>query len=335
MKLIDYIKDKMVVLLFDFFLLFAVGMLFYLIDVGSMVAVFFGAIFMACLVVPLIIDFWKRKHFYDEFSSNLEALEEKNLIMEVVKRPDFSEGRILYDSLKICNKAMLEKIKEHSRAQTEYREYVEMWVHEVKTPIASSRLILENHPEVPRGLVQDMDTLENLVEQVLFYARSNVVEKDYMIRKTNLKKIVNNVVRRNAKEFIEKKIRVNVAIEDIVVNTDAKWIEFILHQIIGNSLKYADKKDSYVIISQRREINAVMLDISDNGIGMPSSEIQNVFKKGFTGSNGRKYERSTGLGLYLCAKLCEKLGHGLKMDSCEGKGTTMTIIFPENSMVEV
>lgn len=333
MKLGNYLKDKMFFLLFDVFLLLAVALLFYLLGVGSMIIVFFGAVFATCLIIPLIIDYRKRKQYYDAFFSMLDSLERKNLIAEMVEKPDFLEGAALYDSLKTCNKAMLEEIKTYSRAQEEYREYIEMWVHEIKTPIASSRLILENNSDAPQGLAEDLDDLENLVEQVLFYARSNAVEKDYMIRKTDLKEVVYAVARKNAKLFIARKIHFDAAVEDFYVNTDSKWIEFILNQIIGNAIKYCDKENSEIKVSARREKEAVVLDISDNGAGIPAAELGRVFEKGFTGSNGRRQAKSTGMGLYLCARLCGKLGHGIRIDSKEGQGTVVTVVFPESSMV--
>ena len=171
----EYLRDKAVFLLFDAFLLVAVILLFYLLSVGTMIIVFFGCIFLACMVVPLIVEYRKRKAFYENFIEMLDSLERKNLIAEMVERPDFREGMILYDALKTSNKAMLEEIRKYSKAQKEYQEYIEMWVHEIKTPIASSRLILENSDGFAGadGLGEDLSALENLVEQVLFYARSN------------------------------------------------------------------------------------------------------------------------------------------------------------------
>ncbi|MBC5647279.1 sensor histidine kinase [Christensenella tenuis] len=334
MKPSDYLKDKVLFLLFDLLLLASTALLFYLLGVGSMIVIFFEAIFIACLSVPLIMDFFRRRRFYNGFLSLLNTLEQKNLIAEIMEKPDFKEGMILYDSLRISNKAMLEAIKKYSKAQEEYREYIEMWVHEIKTPIASSRLILENHREIPaeKGLSEDLNILENLVEQVLFYARSNAVEKDYMVRKTDLKDVVYAVARRNAKLFIERRIRFEMDGLDLVVNTDAKWIEFILNQIVGNAVKYCDKENPEICIAAHQAPNAVILNITDNGIGIPEDEVDRVFEKGFTGTNGRQQEKSTGMGLYLCARLCEKLGHGFKIISEYGKGTTVVIVFPESSM---
>ena len=336
MKLKDYLKDKSLFLLADILLVAALALLFYLLSVGTMVIIFFSAIVLACLLLPLIIDYGRRRKFYHSLLSLFDALEEKNLIAEVMEQPNFKEGIILYDILKGSNKAMLEEIKQYRKAQEEYRGYIEMWVHEIKTPIASSRLMLENHEDIPgaKGLCEDLDTLENLVEQVLFYARSNAVEKDYMVRRTNLKDIVYGAVRRNANILIEQKIQVETFGLDREVNTDGKWFEFILNQIIGNAIKYGRREEPKIQISLRTKPNAVLLDVADNGIGIPSKEIGRVFEKGFTGTNGRKQGKSTGMGLYLCARLCEKLGHGLKISSEKGQGTTVTIVFPESSMFQ-
>lgn len=337
MRWMEYLRDKAVFLLFDAFLLVAVILLFYLLSVGTMIIVFFGCIFLACMVVPLIVEYRKRKAFYENFIEMLDSLERKNLIAEMVKRPDFREGMILYDALKTSNKAMLEEIRKYSKAQKEYQEYIEMWVHEIKTPIASSRLILENSDGFAGadGLGEDLSALENLVEQVLFYARSNAVEKDYMVRKANLREIVYAAARRNAKQLIGRKIRFEAELPDIIVYTDAKWIEFILNQILGNAIKYSDKADAQIIITAKENPNSVVLSISDNGIGIPAVEVGRIFEKGFTGSNGRKKEKSTGMGLYLCAKLCDRLGHGIAVSSTEGEGTAISITFPKSSMTDI
>ncbi len=337
MKFAEYLRDKVIFLLFDAFLLLALALLFYVLSVGATAIMFFGAIFLACILTPLLVDYRKRRAFYNGFDAVLSSLKQKNLIAEMVERPDFKEGMILYDALKTSNKAMLEEIKKYSKSQKEYQEYIEMWVHEIKTPIASSRLILENNQEsLPtREITEDLTSLENLVEQVLFYARSNAVEKDYMVRRANLKDIVYAAARKNARQFIGKRIQFEAQIEDHCVYTDAKWIEFILNQILGNAIKYCDKANSRIVVTAEEKPNAVMLTISDNGMGISQAEIERIFEKGFTGSNGRTQEKSTGMGLYLCAKLCDRLGHGIAACSQEGGGTQISLTFPKNSMMDV
>ncbi|BDF58435.1 sensor histidine kinase [Christensenellaceae bacterium] len=334
MKISDYLKDKFIFLLFGLPIAVGIPMLLALLAADATLILFFAVILMIGVAVPLIMDYIKRNRFYKNLLELLDSLEQKNLIAEVMERPQIHECMILYDILKTANKAMLETIADYRYAQEEYREYIEMWVHEIKTPIASTKLILENHMDrVSRGIREDLGNIEELVEQVLFYSRSNTVEKDYMIRRTDLQDVVFFVARRNAQAFIEKHIRLETSLEGIKVYTDAKWIEFVLNQLFVNAIKYSDKQNAVIKVTGASGKDSVVLRIVDNGMGIPSSELGRVFDKGFTGSNGRKSGQSTGLGLYLCKKLCEKLGHGISIESTEGHGTAVAIVFPKSSMM--
>lgn len=287
-------------------------------------------------VVPLTAEYMSRKDFYQNLINVFDSLDKKNLIAQVVAPPTFKEGIILYDIIKGSNKAMLEEINKYKYLQEEYREYIELWVHEIKTPISSSRLIAQNNrSEAMDSVSEEVAKIEAFVEQVLFYSRSNTVEKDYIIKEVNLKKLCFDVLKKNSKLFIHNKIGVVTKDLDEVVFSDAKWLEFILTQILTNSVKYSNKPDSQIKISSRKSDNNIILRIEDNGIGIQESELPRIFDKGFTGTNGRKNERSTGMGLYICKKLCDRLGLAIKAYSEYGKGTTVSITFPKNSMTDI
>ena len=164
----------------------------------------------------------------------------------------------------------------------------------------------------------------------MYYVRSNKVEKDYIIKKTNLRKVIDNVITKNKKDLINKKIKIDIKVKDYVYS-DSKWLEFIINQIIINSIKYT-KENPEIIIKQIKTKENVILSIKDNGIGIKKEEQNKVFNKGFTGTNGRKNNNSTGIGLYLVKKLTEKLGHNIKIISKENIGTEVQIIFPVNSL---
>ncbi len=171
----------------------------------------------------------------------------------------------------------------------------------------------------------------------MFYARSNTVEKDYYIRKSKLKDIVNESVRKNKNILIGENIIINIHDVNLEINTDAKWAVFILNQIIQNSVKYkAREKNLEIEIYAKQKQENVILYIKDNGIGIPKGEITRVFEKGFTGTNGRQLgKKSTGIGLYLCKKLCNKLGIGIELNSIQNKETEIRIVFPKNSFVQM
>lgn len=185
------------------------------------------------------------------------------------------------------------------------------------------------------SISEELEKIEAFVEQVLYYSRSNTVEKDYIVKKISLKELCYDVLRKNSRLFIQNKV--GVITEDLEENvfSDAKWLEFILNQLLTNSVKYSNKPDARVKISAQRMENGIVLEIEDNGIGIKDNELSRIFDKGFTGTNGRINERSTGMGLYICKKLCDKLGHGIKASSIYGKGTTVSIVFPKNSMMNI
>ncbi|MEN8907808.1 MAG: hypothetical protein ABF289_17800 [Clostridiales bacterium] len=164
-------------------------------------------------------------------------LDKKNLIAEMISPPLFREGEIFYEMLRKSNKAMLQEINKYKNIQNEYREYIELWVHEIKSPISSINLIgLNNKNEIITSMIEEVDKVENYIEQVLYYSRSNNVEKDYVIRLANLKDICFDVLKSKSKDFIKNKVVIETVDLESKVLTDKKWIKFILNQIFSNSL---------------------------------------------------------------------------------------------------
>jgi hypothetical protein len=333
----DYLKEKLIyiisVSLTD---VLAVLAIWALNPVGGpALSVFVGVLYLIGSAVPLTVEYLSKKDFYKNIICIFDSLDRKNLIAEMITPPSFKEGIILYDIIKGSNKAMLEEINKYKHMQEEYREYIELWVHEIKTPISSSRLTAQNNmnPAMDR-MAEEIEKIEAFVEQVLFYSRSNNVEKDYIITEINIQKLCFDVLKKNSKFFIRNKISIETQNLDVVVFSDAKWLGFILNQILTNSVKYSNKHNPGVKIYAQRNENSVLLSVEDNGVGIIKSELPRIFDKGFTGSNGRKNERSTGMGLYICKKLCNKLGLSIEAYSEPGVRTTVTITFPKNSIIE-
>ena len=180
------------------------------------------------------------------------------------------------------------------------------------------------------------DKIENYIEQALFYARSNTVEKDYYVKKVDLKEIVNNAILKNKRNLIQNKINVKTYHLDEEVFTDSKWCIFIINQIIQNSIKYSKKENKEIEIYSVDKNEKVVLYIKDNGIGIKKGEITKVFEKGFTGENGRQIgKKSTGIGLYLCKKLCDKLGLGIEFNSNKDEGSIVNLVFPKSSFTNI
>ena len=245
--------------------------------------------------------------------------------------------KIFKNTLEQIDKSMLENVNKYKYMTEDYKEYIELWIHEIKIPIATSKMVIENNKNaITKSIDEELDKVENYIEQALFYARSNTVEKDYYIRKVVLKEIVNESIKKNKSSLIQEKISIDIHDLDIEVNTDNKWIVFILNQIIQNSIKYRKKENSVIEIYANQGKENVILYIKDNGIGIKQGEITRVFEKGFTGTNGRlSNKKSTGIGLYLCKKLCNKLGTGIELNSVQNEGTEVKLVFPKDSYIEL
>lgn len=199
-------------------------------------------------------------------------------------------------------------------------------------------MIIENNKnEVTKSIDEELNKIENYIEQALFYARSTNVEKDYFIKKNNLREIVNECIKKNKNILIQEKTIIDLHNLDFYIETDSKWIIFILNQVVQNSIKYKkqDKQLKLEIYAQKGKEN-ISLYINDNGIGIKSGELEKVFEKGFTGTNGRySNKKSTGIGLYLCKKLCDKLGIAININSVENEGTEINLVFPKATYTDI
>ena len=334
MKMIDYIKDKGLFLSINLMIFIIIASFMYFAVVGVVIIFLLFCIWFLPLLIYMLIEYIKYKRYFNTVENILDNLDKKYLLPEVVKEPNFIVGEEINYIFKMLSRDMHENVKYYKNIQEEYREYIEMWVHEIKTPIASTKLLIENNNnEITRKIDTQIDKIENFVEQVLYYSRSDEVGKDYIIKKIELSQVVKNVIKKNQRDFINKKISLQLSDLDEIIYSDTKWIEFILNQIVGNAIKYSKGKEDKIKIESKKVANAVVLTVQDNGVGIIERDINRVFEKGFTGENGRKFGKSTGIGLYLCKKLCVKLGLGLQIESNVNEGTKVSIVFPQTENI--
>ncbi len=333
MKFSYFIKDKILLIVMTLLAIISIEILLLVYQIDFIPRLYTAVILIIVLGIAFIIEYRKKKTFYQELKNNLRELNEKYLISEIIKTPDFYEGKILKEILQETGKSMLENVNYYKHIQEDYKEYIELWIHEIKIPIATSKMIIENNKtKWTKSIEEELDKVENYTEQALYYARSNAVEKDYIITKTNLKEIVNNAILKNKSTLLNSKVILELNDLEKEVYTDSKWATFILNQIIQNSIKYARDDNKKIELFAREKNEKVILYIKDNGIGIKKGEITRVFEKGFTGDNGRLMgKKSTGIGLYLCKKLCDRLGLGIELNSEKDKGTEVRLIFPKNS----
>ena len=333
MKFRDFIKDKILLIVTVILALISIEILLLAYNIGIIAQIYIAIIIILVVSISIFVEYKNKQHFYNQLKANMDELNEKYLISEIIKTPNFIEGKILKETIQDTGKSMLENVNYYKNIQEEYKEYIELWIHEVKIPIAASKMIIENNKNsVTKSIDEELDKVENYIEQALFYARSNAVEKDYIINKTNLKEIVSGSILKNKTTLLNEKVALELKDIEQEVYTDSKWATFIINQIIQNAIKYSKKENKKIEIYSKTKNDKVILYIKDNGIGIKKGEITRVFERGFTGENGRIVgQKSTGIGLYLCKKLCNKLGLGIELNSEKDIGTEVRIIFPKNS----
>lgn len=334
MRFKDYIKDKLLLIVLLLLAILSIETLLLAYQILPIIRIYIAVILILVVCIAMGVEYYKKKSFYNKLKEDLDELNEKYLISEIINTPNFTEGKILKEVILETGKSMLENVNIYKNIQEDYKEYIELWIHEIKIPIATSKLIIENNKSnVTRSIDEELNKIDNYTEQALYYARSNDANKDYIITKTSLKEIVNMAILKNKTNLLNNKVTVDL--NDNVnkeVYTDSKWAVFILNQIIQNSIKYAKEEDKRIEIFSEEKKEKVILYIKDNGIGIKKGEITRVFDKGFTGENGRIIgKKSTGIGLYLCKKLCDKLGLGIELNSEQNVGTEVRIVFPKNS----
>ncbi|MCI2047182.1 MAG: sensor histidine kinase [Faecalibacterium sp.] len=203
----------------------------------------------------------------------------------------------------------------------EMLDYYTLWAHQIKTPIAAMHLLLQAYPDGTDGeLDAELFKIEQYVEMVLSYLRLGGETNDFVLRREPLDDILHAAVRKFARLFVLKRITLEYRDTGMMVLTDAKWMRFLVEQILSNALKYTPRGGN---ITLRVENNTLV--IADNGIGIRAEDLPRIFEKGFTGYNGRKDQKATGLGLYLCSQTAKKLNVSLAAASTPGKGTKLRI----------
>lgn len=344
MNLKNYLKDRCLLLILHFVCMGLLAGFLRLTGYSSANVMLIGIFWVLILFVWLMVTFLQRKRYFQKADRLLEQMDQRYLLGELLPDSFRLEDRLYRDMIRRSNKSVIERIHQIEEEQREYKEYIESWVHEVKGPITGVALLCENGRkpgereassaatrEAFRTISLENQKIENYVDMALYYARSEEVYKDYLIRETDLEQVAYEVLQKNRLLLIQNQVSVEVNCPDKVY-TDRKWIAFIMSQIILNSVKYKSGSPELHIYTERRE-HGVILALRDNGIGIPAEELPRIFEKGFTGSNGREHERSTGMGLYLCKRLCGKLGISLRAESREGEGTTMFLDFPISNYI--
>ena len=329
-----YLKNHLPVIFLNLLSILALSL--FLLATGNTIqmVLFILADWLLVLALYLTAGYIYQKKRLEKLLAMARQLKERYLLPEVMPAPDQAEEQVYYQLLKMAGKSMLERISEVERERGEYRAYIEQWVHEVKTPITALKLLCENNRSpFSRDVLVELENINRCAEQALYYARSEHTEKDYSIREMNLADVVHGAIADNKYLLRQCDMAITVDNLELVVYADDKWVRFILNQIISNAVKYHSPQQPTLHIFAERLGDQVLLSIADNGIGIPESDLPRIFEKGFTGQNGRTIRSSTGIGLYLCKRLGDKLGIGLSASSAGSGGTTITLSFHINDFI--
>lgn len=334
--MVAYLRDVSPFILL--MLLFGVFMTFMLIvlSVPRDAIVLLDVFLLLLLSAAVAVLFIKRSKFLNSLmvlSETIEAIEHFDDLME---DPSYFDEGIMRESvanLAKCAESQITDLRMESRANS---QYIEQWIHEVKTPIATSKLILNHeHGEYADALKSELERIENLVEQALYAARASSLSRDYMIAEVRLFDLVGDACKSNMQLLTAKGIRLDIAIEgDLTVLADKSWTRFVLSQIIVNSAKYDASVITFSVDSSHKEgpSGQIVLEIADDGCGIPAQDVPRVFDRGFTGEVGRSHGSATGMGLFLAARMCSEMGIGITVASEDGKGTKVFLAFPQDDL---
>lgn len=315
-----YIKNRIKTILA--FLLFAVifALVFYLYSIPL------DAILYATLLCATLAFLFSVYDFQRYYKKHRELCRLSNAISIEPGDLSVSNELIEKDYQNLLHKLHAENlsiISTMDNNRTDMIDYYTLWVHQIKTPIAAMSLLLQED-ETPQNaiLLQELFKIERYVELVLQYLRLESISSDLMLNEYDLHGIVAQAIKKYAPLFIHNKIKLEFAEFDCKVLTDEKWLVFVIEQIISNALKYTRTGKVSIYMDSK---NAKTLVIEDTGIGIGSEDLTRVFEKGFTGYNGRMDKKSTGLGLYLCRQITNKLSHKISITSNVNHGTKVKL----------
>ncbi|WIG24876.1 sensor histidine kinase [Bacillus toyonensis] len=273
----------------------------------------------------LIYRYYSHRSFYKRLSTSMETLNES------IKDSDLTPLSIALDKLLQTQYQYYQnQLKKWERKQQEQMTFMNQWVHQMKTPISVIELITQDADDFRFDSInEETERIKKGLEMVLYVARLETFEQDFHVERVQLLEVIDSVIHENKRLFIRSYVYPEVKVDPIfTVETDKKWFRFILNQVLSNAIKYSSSKKEKVIISAYTKGRAVILEVRDYGVGIPTADLPRVFQPFYTGENGRKFKESTGMGLYLVKEVCEKLNHKIELESEVGKGTKVKIVFP-------
>ncbi|SDJ56409.1 sensor histidine kinase [Salimicrobium halophilum] len=239
-------------------------------------------------------------------------------------------GEALDDLLKQQFHKFQQEIMETHRQKEEHMTFMERWVHQMKTPLSVIELTAKEVEEpASSNIREETDRMKNGLQNVLYMARMRSIEDDFKIEPVSLEEGIQEVVAENKRYFIRSRVYPKLETSELFVETDRKWLVFLVHQLLQNAVKYSEGKADQVIVRNYTREHRHILEVEDFGIGIPPEDEKRVFDPFFTGVHGREYRESTGMGLYLAKEIADYLEHDIDLDTVAGEGTRVRIVFSE------
>lgn len=316
-SLCSYLKDHLVIWL----CLLSTLLLFFILATlkGYDKDIILYALLLSFLIISIIlsIDFY---FYYQKYLSLEKVKKQIHVTLQQLPQSKNTIEKQYTELLQIVFTTMQESKSLYDNQYQELLEYYTLWVHQVKTPIAAMRLLLQMDKQNNHDLLLELSKIEQYVEMVLHYLRLKTMSNDLLLKKYSLEDILHEAIKKQSHFFIRKNIHLQLEPIDIMVLTDQKWLLFVIEQILSNALKYTPNNGSIHIYVQD-----YTLVIEDTGSGIIAEDLPRVFDKGFTGYNGRINKTSTGIGLYLCKEIITNLSHHIRIDSVYHQGTRVSI----------
>ena len=323
-----FIKDHL-----GFVLLYVINFIFILLIIwlsgvylSSQLMIYMLLLSLFILLIFLTIRYYKKATVYKILSipsSNLRSMKKRLQGTDL-----FTDSFIKHENQNYNQ--FLNEIENYKNKNNEWRTYIVQWVHQMRSPISSIHLALQNrkHNEENMQLLVELDQINKQLNNILNLARLEAVDRDLKIEPINLSKSINRIINQNKRLFIQNKVFPKVHIENTssTVLSDKKWLDFIIDQLVHNAIKFSNPTDQ-ILFNIKQIDNKCCLEISDTGIGIIKEDIPRIFDLYFTGKNGRTNNNSSGIGLYLVKQILEQLSHKIKVESEQSKGTKFTIYF--------
>ena len=294
----------------------------------SMIEILYILVFNTFIITCFIVyKYISNKKTYYIFENGINTLEES--LIELDKS---CIGKNISSLLNDQYKLYITSLQKEKKIHKDHLIFINHWIHQMKTPVSVINLHLQDYEdeEIASNIQPELDKIDKGLNMAMHFARLDEFQKDFLVEKVNLYNEIIDIINKDRRLFIKNKIIPKVELEkDLIVYTDKKWIKFVIEQVIINGVKYSKNNGKYLTIKSRISGKYTVLDIIDEGIGIPNKDIKRIFDPFFTGKNGRKYGESTGMGLYISKEVCNNLGHNIEVTSVINKGTQVSIIFKQ------